>query len=270
MTKISLCVTTYNKPEVLDKVLAGIRRLRAPPEEVLICDDGSGPKTGGVIRKWQPRFPVPLRHCWQEDDGWRVARVRNLGIRESSSDYLVFLDGDCIPERHFMEDHRKLAEAGYVVMGDRSHVREAWVSRFHPRFTAVLWFAFKNRLRKRSHAFRNPLERPEEHSFTNLTAERLGHLAVGCNLGFWKQDLLDINGFNHKLTGWNLEDIELVARLLAKGIIARKVCRQAIVFHLDHPMRPFDKEAVLEPTREVFRQKLTFTNHGIRQEDDSE
>jgi len=236
------------------------------PEEVLICDDGSGLQTGIVIRKWQPRFPVPLRHCWQEDDGWRVARVRNLGIRESSSDYIVFLDGDCVPERHFMEDHRKLAEAGYVMMGDRSHVREAWVSHFHPRFPTVLWFVFRNRLRKRSHAFRNPLERPEEHSFETLTAEDLGHLAVGCNLGVWKKNLEEVNGFNMTFSGWGLEDVELVARLLAKGIKGRKVRRRSIVFHLDHFMKPYDEDDVLEPVRAVFRTKTYRTGVGLEEE----
>lgn len=104
-----------------------------------------------------------------------------------------------------------------------------------------------------------------EHSFASLTPEELGHLAVGCNLGAWRKDILQVNGFNQELTGWYLEDIELVARLLASGIKARKVRRRAIVYHLDHPMRPFDKEAVLEPTREVFRRKLTSTAKGLKE-----
>ncbi|NBD37256.1 MAG: glycosyltransferase [Verrucomicrobia bacterium] len=262
--KISLCVTTYNKPEILDKVLSGIRRMGVLPEEVIICDDGSGPETSEVIRNWQSVFPVPLRHCWQEDDGWRVAEVRNLGIRQSSCDYIVFLDGDCIPERHFIADHRQLAKPGHAIMGDRSHVRESWVTRFNPDLATVFWFAIRNRLRKRSNAFRNPLETPVVHRFDSVSPEELGHLAVGCNLGAWQKDILAVNGFNQYLTGWYLEDIELVARLLAAGIKAGKVRRRAIVYHLDHPVRPFDKEAVLEPTREVFRRKLTSTTNGLR------
>ena len=263
--KISLCITTYNKPEILDKVLSGLHGMDDTPEEVLVCDDGSGPETTALIRSWQPVFSVPLRHCWQEDDGWRVAEVRNLGIRRSRYEYLVFLDGDCIPERHFISDHRQLAKPGFAIMGDRSHVREAWVPRFQPDLFTVIRFAIRNRLRKRSHAFRNPLEKPMEHSFASLTPEELGHLAVGCNLGAWRKDILQVNGFNQELTGWYLEDIELVARLLASGIKARKVRRRAIVYHLDHPMRPFDKEAVLEPTREVFRRKLTSTAKGLKE-----
>ena len=84
--KISLCITTYNKPLQLRKVLSSILRMREFPYEVLVCDDGSSGETGEMLSSFLGRFPVPIRHLWQPDEGWQVAKVRNMGIREAEGE----------------------------------------------------------------------------------------------------------------------------------------------------------------------------------------
>ena len=84
--KISLVILTYNWPAALDRVLASVAGQRRMPDEVLIADDGSGAATADVVRRWQERLPVPLRHIWQQDQGFRAARCRNLGIAASQGD----------------------------------------------------------------------------------------------------------------------------------------------------------------------------------------
>ena len=52
-----------------------------------------------------------------EDKGFRKCKILNEAIRRTTSDYILFLDGDCLPHRHFVKDHIAMAERGYFVQG---------------------------------------------------------------------------------------------------------------------------------------------------------
>ena len=116
--KISVIVTTYNRPEALAAVLEGLRLQTVPPDEVIVADDGSGPETAETVRKAAGRMPWPLSHVWQEDRGFRAAAIRNRAILASTGSYIVLLDGDCIPDRHFVGDHRDAGGTGLFFPGE--------------------------------------------------------------------------------------------------------------------------------------------------------
>ncbi len=59
--------------------------------------------------------------------------------------------------------------------------------------------------------------------------------AKGCNLGIWKQDLLNINGWEENFTGWGYEDSDLVIRLLRSGVQRKNGRFYIPVIHLWHP-----------------------------------
>ena len=80
MVKISLIISTYNRPSALRLCLASVKRQSRLPDEVIIGDDGSGDETAALIREFQKDFPVPLLHVWQEDKGFRVGKIRNKCI----------------------------------------------------------------------------------------------------------------------------------------------------------------------------------------------
>ena len=63
---------------------------------------------------------VPLSHVWQEQRGFRAGEIRNRAIRVSRGDYCVFLDGDCLARPDFVAAHRRLAERGWFVTGNRA------------------------------------------------------------------------------------------------------------------------------------------------------
>lgn len=264
--KSSLCITTYNKPIQLKQVLAGIRSMTVLPSEVLVCDDGSGPDTRSMIEGLQAGFPVPLRHLWQPDEGWQVSKARNMGIREASGDYIIFIDGDCIPHRNFLCDHLHLAAHNHIVLGDRVHIMEAYTGRFRPDLTNVIPGILFKRMRKRYYAIRNPLESPRTYALKDVTALELANLALGCNMGFWKADIERINGFNEDLEGWALEDIEMTARLLVSGVVAKKVRRKAILYHLDHGEPVYDGVTILDATKAALEGKGTWTASGLKRE----
>lgn len=261
--RTSLCITTYNKPVQLEQVLTGIRNMTVLPGEVVVCDDGSGPETRLMLERNAATFPVPLRHLWQPDEGWQVSKSRNMGIRAAGGDYIVFIDGDCIPHRKFMEDHERLAQPGHFILGDRSHVKEPFTTGFQPTRYQVLSGVLFKRLHKRYIALRNPREEKRRIVYGDVKARELANLAVGCNMAFWKDDIHKINGFNESLKGWALEDIEMAARLLVSGVTAIKVWRQAILYHLDHGEPVFDDLTILDSTTSVLTSKLSWTPHGL-------
>src|SRR5687767_9054063 len=103
--KTSLIITTYNWKEALDLTLRSVARQVEMPDEVLVADDGSRPDTGELIRAWAQRLPVPVRHIWQEDLGFRLARSRNRAIAAATGEYIVIVDGDMALHSHFIADH---------------------------------------------------------------------------------------------------------------------------------------------------------------------
>ena len=77
--KISLLITTYNDPVRLKKTLSHCLRLRPQPAEILVCDDGSRPDTGELIRSFARNSSTPVLHVFQDDHGWDAPGIRNLG-----------------------------------------------------------------------------------------------------------------------------------------------------------------------------------------------
>ena len=121
---ISVIVTTYNRPEALSLILKAFNYQTDRDFEVIIADDGSGKDTRKIINRMIIDSNYPITYVWHEDDGFRQSMIRNRAILKAKGDYLVFLDEDCIPRRSFIENHRKLAQRGYLVAGNRLSVSE--------------------------------------------------------------------------------------------------------------------------------------------------
>ena len=94
--RVSLIITTYNRPESLILVLNSIENQTIVPQEVIIADDGSTVETKEIIVKFQKDSDLNIIHSWQEDNGFRAAKSRNKAIAKSSGDYIIFIDGDII------------------------------------------------------------------------------------------------------------------------------------------------------------------------------
>ena len=117
--KVSIVVTTYNWESALKSALLSIAQQTVLPYEVIVADDGSKESMRDMIQEMAKNYPVILKHSWQEDDGYRVARSRNLGIAAATGDYVIIMDGDMVLNKHFIEDHVSAAKAGFCVQGSR-------------------------------------------------------------------------------------------------------------------------------------------------------
>jgi len=228
--QISVIITTYNRPDALEKVLSGLYQQTRMPDEVLIADDGSTPETEALVLEVSVSAPFTVRHVWHADRGFRAAAIRNKAIRRSTGEYLVLLDGDCIPDRRFIADHSRLARRGYFFQGKRILIERTPTPDF--RFSDTVGTVnkirmfFSSGIGNRHHLLRLP--------FFPTTSSRSLSGVRSCNLGLFRDDLFAVNGFNEEFTGWGREDSELVARLYNYGLRRKNHPFMAVCYHLWH------------------------------------
>jgi glycosyltransferase involved in cell wall biosynthesis len=234
---ISVIVTTYNREDALEAVLSALSHQTDRNFEVVVADDGSGPATAALVERWQPRLGTPLAHVWQVDWGFRAAEIRNRAILAARGDYCVFLDGDCIARPDFVAAHRRLAEPGWFVTGNRvllSAELTATVLRdgLQPQAWRLSeWIGQRRRGGVNRLAAMLPL--PLGPLRKLRPGKWLG--ARSCNLAVWRSDLDRIDGFDASFSGWGREDSDLLVRLIHAGV-RRKDGRFATgVIHLWHP-----------------------------------
>lgn len=243
--KVSLIIITYNWPTALARTLESVAAQRRPPDEVLIADDGSGPETTAVIERARKTFPVPLKHIWQEDLGFRAARARNRGIAASKGDYIILLDGDMMIHPGFIADHVMLAAPGFFLQGGRLKANHAESQRLlaggkpvYAPWVKANFHEFDGT--KRLYAFRAPmLARWKSRS-------RSGGRVMSCNMSFWREDLLRVNGFDERMEGYGAEDRDLAVRLENAGLRRRALKWCALAMHFEHNSRA--QEDVNDPS----------------------
>ena len=233
---ISVIVTTYNREDALGAVLRGLARQSDRDFEIIIADDGSGPATPDLVRAQSARFAVPIQHVWHEDRGFRAGEIRNRGIVASRGGYCVFLDGDCIPRADFIAVHRRLAEPGWFVTGNRALLSRELTAQVlgsadePERWRVNRWFALRwqnkvNRLAPLLPLPLGPLRKLRPAAWRG---------ARSCNLAVWRCDLDRVNGFDASYSGWGLEDSDLLIRLLHAGVRRKDGNFATGVLHLWH------------------------------------
>lgn len=217
---ISVIVSTYNRPDALAAVLAGLAAQSDRGFELVVADDGSRDETRQLIESMRPNLPVPLKHVWHADTGFRLAAIRNRAALAASGDYLVFIDGDCVPRPDFVAEHRHLAEPGWTVAGNRVLLSEDFSRRaLAERLPIHAWSLAQ---------WRRALARGEINRTLPLWRLALGPLRRlrprhwqrlrGCNIGLWRSDFERVNGFDESFEGWGFEDSDFAVRLINAGV----------------------------------------------------
>jgi len=233
----SVIVTTYNREDALDAALRALSRQSDLGFEIVVADDGSRADTARVIESWRKRLAQPLKHVRHEHQGFRGGEIRNRAIRASSGEVCIFLDGDCLVPRDFVAIHRRLAEPGWFVFGNRILLSRAQTEAVLAQGLQIETWTFAALTRLRLNGDLNRLL-PTVHlplGPLRKWGRRRWQGAKTCNLAVARNDLDRIDGFDCTYTGWGLEDSDLVVRLLHAGV-RRKDGRFATgVLHLWHP-----------------------------------
>jgi len=115
----SVIISFYNKIDALKLVLSGFARQSMKNFELVIADDGSNSSVVNELAQVITGSPMKIRHIWQNDNGWQKNSILNKAIVEASADYIIFIDGDCIPHRHFIKEHVSAKDRNQVLTGRR-------------------------------------------------------------------------------------------------------------------------------------------------------
>ena len=235
---VSVVVATYEWPEALDAVLRGLADQSDRDFEVVVADDGSGPATAELLGAWSAH--LPLRHVRQEDDGYRLARVRNLGAREAGGELLVFMDGDVVPRRHFVRAMRSAAVPGWFVAGKRLLLGRELTARVLADQVPVQRWSFPHWALhyEQARPLRALTPRDRRLPGRDGLPEFVPHAdGYGFLLGLSRGDFERVNGYDARFTEWGGEDVDMAIRLRRAGLRCGWPGPQGTLLHLWHETR---------------------------------
>ena len=234
--KISFVVLTYNRADALLAVLRSLARQCHDGHEVVVADDGSNAKQVDLLYQNCPAFQCQIRHVWHPDSGFTASRSRNLGAYHATGDYLVFLDGDCVPGPTFVKAHTRLAEKNCFVNGSRVLLNEQLtqhvVNNELDLLDQSLGFWIKAWSKGESNKLLHLMGWPA--SFYRLQPTFKWKGIRSCNLAVWRRDFFAVNGFDETFVGWGHEDADLVLRLSHFGVKRKNGFYATEVYHLWH------------------------------------
>lgn len=258
----SLVIATYNWPEALEFCLSSILKQTILPSEMIIADDGSDERTTNLIANFALKAPFPVFHEWHEDKGFRKAIILNRAILRAIHSYIIQIDGDIITSSHFIEDHLQMAEEGCFIRGTRTNLNIRTTDLLFRKGKLTTITKLQLIMKQPTNALRLS---PMIAQFATRK-ELSGRRVKGCNMSFWKKDLLAVNGYNNTLQGWGHEDEELSWRLVNLGIKKKIIKFSAIAYHIYHKQLSRNEEPRHREVMQTIKiQRLTRTNNGLEE-----
>jgi len=270
--KISVIVSTYNAEKWLENVLIGYSHQTYKDFELIIADDGSRPSTKELIDRYAANYPVPVRHLWHEDKGYRRQEILNVAIVEAANEYIIMTDGDCIPRKDFVEVHAKLAERGKFLSGGYCKLTmktsEAITKEdiLNDNCFDVAWLKKQDKL-----GFSQTLKLTAGPVLAAImdTVTTTTPSFNNCNSSGFRDDMIAINGYDERMK-YGGPDREFGERLENFGVKGKQIRHKAICLHLDHSRgykTPESLAANLAIRKEVREKKIQWTPYGIKKEE---
>ncbi|MBE2281346.1 MAG: glycosyltransferase [Ignavibacteriaceae bacterium] len=268
MIKTTLIISFYKRTDYLELILAGIRSQNFKDFEIIIADDGSNSEDIKKLTSIIAGFPFPVIHLWHKDLGFRKNRILNRAILTASSDYLIFIDGDCIPHPNFVGEHYLNRCKGVCFTGRRVNLSEKITGSLTPRlvstgyiqkkFYKLIWDGITGNSDcvEKGFYFKNDFLRKK------INSKYRG--IVGCNFSVFKSDLLEINGFDTRYEAPSIgEDTDIEYRLKLKGVEIKSLNNIAVQYHLFHKLQE-RKQVNVDLFNEVKVEGQFFTRFGIK------
>ena len=208
--KISVIITTYNRTNNVIEIIKLLnKQLNIPIDvEILICDSSSN----GNLRllnfiKSYNYLDIKYLNLKKNHQAFK----RNKGAKYSQGDYLIFLDDDCFPEKHFLFDYYKklkLQKKRCIYCGEVEYSQN---------------YKIKNLIK-----FRNFRSKKFKKSYEIIDIKNF----VTMNMGFNKYLFNNYEKFfDNRFSYYGFEDFELAYRLKKKGIFIELI--NAKIFHKD-------------------------------------
>jgi glycosyltransferase involved in cell wall biosynthesis len=244
--RVAVILTTYNWPRALELSLHGYAVQRQRDFHVIVADDGSGPETRATIEGVRAATGLRIEHVWHEDRGFRKSEILNRAIVAADAEYLIFSDGDTIPERDLVATHVRHAERGRFLAGGYVKLPQGVSERLtvddvrSGRATRLTWLM--------THGFFPPVK-PQRWS-----PEPIGALLDrwtttparwhGNNASTFRDYLIEVNGFDMEM-GYGGQDAALGDRLVNLGVLPKRIRHRCVAVHLWHDRPWRDAEGKL-------------------------
>ncbi len=242
MHKVTLIISVYNKVKELELIFYALTIQSYNDFEVIIAEDGRNEHMEKFIHDGKLKNIIDIVHITQSDKGFRKNRILNKAIRHSSTDYLIFIDGDCIPHSDFIRAHYENIEVNTVLCGRRVNLTKNISDKLTKenilnlnyqkiKFSEILFssmnknmfnFNIEESFIYKNNALRKVLTNENEH-------------ILGCNFSLSKNLIESINGFDENYIGPGLgEDSDIEFRLRLNNTRFNSVRNLAVQYHIYH------------------------------------
>lgn len=243
MPDLSIIISVYDKIRELELVLTALQNQSFTDFEVLIAEDGTNAKVREYIGENKSKYNFNIIHLTQEDKGFRKNKILNKAVMKSDTDYLVFIDGDCIPHSEFVKQHNINRIENTVLCGKRVNLSEKLSDKididfitgkkYEGRHFEKLIDSLKSKGNRTTFIEEGVyIDNPLLNKIIKIKKPKF----IGCNFSIHKKHLVKINGFDENYTGPGIgEDSDIEFRLKLAGVLLKSVRNKAIVYHLYHP-----------------------------------
>ncbi|MEZ7732040.1 glycosyltransferase [Fusobacterium periodonticum] len=252
--KITVIVTLYNRLEYARNMILALQQQTKQIDELIFVDDGSSEKLMDFISDLLVDCKFKIKHVYQDDIGFRLARSRNNGAREASGDYLIFLDQDVIFNNDFIESiynsRRKkrmiFSEALSSSLEEKNKIQEL----INQKFDYEKIYKLIDNTKKIE---QNKIVNKEKlyGILYKLKLRTRGAKIVGLIFSLFKEDFININGLDEKYIGYGYEDDDFGNRFFKYG-------GETYVFKMKmYPIHMYHKAAILgeSPNEAYYRQR---------------
>ncbi|MDY0321856.1 MAG: glycosyltransferase [Arcobacteraceae bacterium] len=272
--RCTIIISVYKDTNSLDLILDSLSKQTVLPDEVIVSEDGDSKEMAEYCEIAKEKYKnLDIVHLFQEDIGWRKNRALNRAIVASRYEYLIFIDGDCVPYSNFIENHLLMSQKGIVLCGKRFELGPKFTEKVKNGELNVfdiekkfLWYL--------PALMKDNARHPEDGLFFNpkswissLVRRRHVRHIVGCNFSCFMDDFLKINGFDETfILPCEGEDVDPSWRFRSVGIELKSCRCSANIAHLYHKKR-FNEEQGLINRGIMFSNQLNnefYCKNGIK------
>lgn len=267
MIKTSVIAAFYNNIHYLKLVLAGFERQTEKDFELIIADDGSREEFVKEIENIASNYSFCVKHIWHSDRGFRKNRILNEAISVSETDYLIFIDSDCVPHSKFVEEHLNEKENNKVLTGRRVNLSQKITTQLaeHNILNGFLENQYLEIIDDGLFGKSYDVEKGFyiKNKFLRKTLNKKYRGLLGCNFSLYKKDLIAINGFDERYVAPSIgEDSDIEYRLKLNGVQVKSLNFIAVQYHLYHKSQE-RLQKNLDLFSEVKKSQISFTPFGL-------
>lgn len=247
--KVSLIVAVYKDIEALNLIIESLKQQTYKNFELIVAEDNN---SIDMIEYLSNIKEIEVKHTFQEDKGVRKSRSVNNAILAATGDYLIFIDGDCVPYSTFVESHVYLSENNMVLAGRRFNLGPSFSNQLRNKniLSSYLekkifqnFFKLNNDI-KEGHLEAGLYINPKNLLYKLLFKNRKNTSLLGCNYSCFKKDMFRINGLDESYGASPVaDDTDIEWRFIKAGLSIKSCKFAANIFHLYHERKKSIKKS---------------------------